>query len=82
MLDKLTGFSLFNYDIQILLAAICVCIGVAVYTVLIWSLIKYRQSNSAKVSLFHKNTIVEVFWTIIPILILVAIALPSIQGIA
>lgn len=65
-----------------LIAIICLAIGVVVYGVLIWSLIKYRNSDRAKASSFHENTMIEIIWTIIPILILVAMAIPAIYRMA
>ena len=66
-------------DLHMLIALICAIIGALVYVVLIWSLVKHRKSNLTKAGLFHKNTAVEIIWTIIPILILVAMVIPSIH---
>ena len=52
------------------------------YGILMWSLIKYLKANAAKADHFHRNIVTEILWTIIPILILVAMAIPSIQGLA
>lgn len=70
------------YSPQVLITIVCALIGIAVYAVLIWSLVKHRRSNSIKSTPFHKNTTVEIIWSVIPILILVAIVIPSINGIA
>lgn len=73
----ITAISRDTYDLHMLIAIICALIGVVVYGVLIWSLIKYRKSNGAKSASFHENTTIEIIWTVIPILILVAMAIPS-----
>ncbi len=70
-----------TYSPQMLIAIICAFIGVVVYGVLIWSLVKYRRPNGTKPAPFHQNTAIEIIWNIIPILILVAIVIPSIHGI-
>lgn len=73
----ITALSRDTYDLHMLITIICALIGVVVYGVLIWSLIKYRKSNGAKSASFHENTTIEIIWTVIPILILVAMAIPS-----
>ena len=73
----ITAISRDTYDLHMLITIICALIGVLVYGVLIWSLIKYRKSNGAKSASFHENTTIEIIWTVIPILILVAMAIPS-----
>jgi cytochrome c oxidase subunit 2 len=56
----------------------CVAIGVVVFGVMIYSLIKFRKSQGAQAdtTLVH-STKVEIIWTVIPILILVAMAIPT-----
>jgi cytochrome c oxidase subunit 2 len=65
------------YDLHTLIMWICVAIGVVVYGVLAYSLLRHRKSRGAKPATFHESTKVEVVWTIIPILILVGIAIPA-----
>jgi cytochrome c oxidase subunit II len=59
----------------------CVGIGVVVFGVMIYSLIKFRHSQGAKAdtTLVH-STKVEIIWTVIPIMILVAMAVPTAKG--
>src|SRR5690606_27832017 len=56
---------------------ICVVIGVAVFGVLLWSLVRYRHSKGARPADFHENTTVEIIWTVIPFIILIGMAIPS-----
>jgi len=56
---------------------ICVVIGVVVFGVMFYSLIRYRHSKGAKAANFHENTVVEVVWTAVPLLILVGMAVPA-----
>ncbi|MBN4075079.1 MAG: cytochrome c oxidase subunit II [SAR86 cluster bacterium] len=72
-----TNISRETYDLHMLITIVCALIGVVVYGVLIWSLVKYRKSKGAKAASFHENTTIEIIWTVIPILILVAMAIPS-----
>jgi cytochrome c oxidase subunit 2 len=59
----------------------CVGIGVVVFGVMIYSLIKFRKSQGAQAdtTLVH-STKVEIVWTVIPIMILVAMAVPTARG--
>jgi cytochrome c oxidase subunit 2 len=65
------------YDLHMLIMWICVAIGVVVYGVLTYSILRHRKSRGAVPATFHESTKVEVLWTIIPILILVGIAIPA-----
>jgi cytochrome c oxidase subunit 2 len=59
----------------------CIAIGVVVFGVMIFSLIKFRKSQGAQAdtTLVH-STKVEIIWTVIPIVILVAMAIPTAKG--
>jgi cytochrome c oxidase subunit 2 len=65
------------YDLHMLVLWICTVAGVLVFGVIIWSIIFHRKSKGAKPAHFHENTTIEVVWTSIPLIILVAIAVPS-----
>lgn len=54
-----------------------VVIGVVVFGVLLWSIINHRKSKGAKPATFHESTKVEIIWTLIPFLILIAMAIPA-----
>jgi len=72
-----TDISRETYDLHMLITIICAFIAVVVYGVLIWSLVKYRKSKGAKSASFHENTTIEIVWTVIPIVILISMAIPS-----
>jgi len=65
------------YDLHMLVLWICTVAGILVFGVIIWSIIFHRKSKGAKPAHFHENTTIEVIWTSIPLIILVAIAVPS-----
>lgn len=56
---------------------VCCGIGAIVFGVLIYSLIKFRKSKGAKAVHFHEHLGIEILWTTIPFLILVALAVPA-----
>jgi cytochrome c oxidase subunit 2 len=78
MTQGVTAMSRRIYDLHMTIFWICVIIGVVVFGVMIYSIITFRKSKGAvaDVTLVH-NTRVEVVWTIIPVVILVAMAVPA-----
>ena len=65
------------HDLHMLILWICVAIGILVYGVLIYSLVHHRKSKGAVPAQFHENTKLEIVWTLIPFLILFAMAVPA-----
>lgn len=65
------------YNLHMAGIYVCCFIGLIVYVVLIYSLIKFRKSKGAKAAHFHEHLGLEIFWTAIPFLILVALAIPA-----
>lgn len=65
------------YDQHILVMWICLGIFIAVFGVMFYSILKHRKSVGHKAANFHHSTTVEIIWTVIPVLILVAMALPA-----
>ena len=60
-----------------LLLWIIVATCVFVLALLVWIVIRYRASANPVPSKVHHNTLLEVAWTLIPVIILVFIAVPS-----
>jgi cytochrome c oxidase subunit 2 len=52
---------------------------VFVLGLLLWAMVRYRRSANPTPSRNSHNTTIEVVWTLVPVLILVAIAIPSIR---
>jgi cytochrome c oxidase subunit II len=65
------------YGLHMLILWICVAIAVAVFGVMIYSIATFRKSKGAVPASFDHNTKAEVIWTVIPVLILVAMAVPA-----
>lgn len=65
------------YDLHMIILWICVAIGVVVFGVMFWSIFYHRKSRGAQAAQFHHSTKAEIVWTIIPVLILVAMAIPA-----
>src|SRR5882757_2874793 len=60
-----------------LLVYIIVAISLFVLALLVWIVIRYNAKANPIPSKTHHNAILEVAWTLIPVIILVVIAIPS-----
>ncbi|HEX9207893.1 MAG TPA: cytochrome c oxidase subunit II [Steroidobacteraceae bacterium] len=65
------------YGLHMLILWVCVVIAVAVFGVMIYSIATFRKSKGAVPADFDHNTKAEVIWTVIPVIILVAMAVPA-----
>ncbi|MEZ5626705.1 MAG: cytochrome c oxidase subunit II [Rhodocyclaceae bacterium] len=65
------------YDMHTLMMIICLVIFVAVFGVMFWSVFHHRKSKGAVAAHFHENTMVEIAWTVVPVLILLGMAWPA-----
>ncbi|HEX6929129.1 MAG TPA: cytochrome c oxidase subunit II [Gammaproteobacteria bacterium] len=65
------------YDLHMLVLWICVAIGVVVFGAMIYSIINHRKSKHPVPAKWHHNTVIEIVWTTIPFLILIAMAIPA-----
>ncbi len=78
MTQGVTAISREIYKLHMLIFWVCVVIGVIVFGVMIYSLVKFRKSQGAvaDTTMVH-NTKVEIVWTVIPVAILIAMAVPA-----
>ena len=65
------------FELHMLIMWICVFIGIAVFAVMFYSIYAHRKSKGHQASQFHESTKVEVAWTVVPFLILIAMAVPA-----
>jgi cytochrome c oxidase subunit II len=73
-----TDISARVHELHMLIFWVCVAIAVAVFGAMIYSIVRFRKSTGSlpDKTLTH-STNVEVVWTLIPALILVAMAIPA-----
>ena len=74
-----TPVSLNLYDLHIMVIWIVIGTMAVVYGVIIYSVIRHRKSKGAIASTFRQNMFLEIFWTVIPLIIITMIAAPSIR---
>ena len=65
------------YELHMLIFWICVAIGVVVFGAMIISMLLHRKALGAKPANFHESPVLEVAWTLIPLAILIAMAIPA-----
>lgn len=77
MTQGVTSQSLINYKLHMIILWICVVIGVLVFSAMFVSIVLHRKSRGHEAAQFTHSTKAEIVWTIIPVLILVAMAVPA-----
>lgn len=77
MTQGVTAVSRDVYNLHMLIFWICVAIGVVVFGVMFWSIYHHRKSRGVVPAQFHESTLIEIVWTVVPMLILVAMAVPA-----
>ncbi len=60
-----------------LILGICIVIGIIVFGAMGYAMFAFRKSKGAVAAQFSHNTTAEIIWTVVPILILVAMAIPA-----
>lgn len=75
--EGVTPISRQIYSLHMIVFWVCVAIGIAVFAVMAWSIFRHRKSKGAVAANFHESTTVEIIWTVIPFIILIAIAVPA-----
>ncbi len=77
MTEGVTTISHDVHDLHMLVLWIVTIVGIAVFGVIVYSLINHRKSKGAVAAQFHESTTIEVIWTVIPLVVLVLIAIPA-----
>ncbi|HEX6592356.1 MAG TPA: cytochrome c oxidase subunit II [Moraxellaceae bacterium] len=77
MTPGVTEISQQVFELHRFMLYICIAIGVGVFGVMFYSILKHRKSKGVKPADFHESTVVEVIWTVIPFIILIVMAIPA-----
>ena len=72
-----TAQSIMSYELHMIILWICVVIGVLVFSAMFISIILHRKSKGHEAAQFTHSMKAEIIWTIIPVLILIAMAVPA-----
>ena len=65
------------YEAHMIALWVCVIIGLIVFGAMAYAMFKFRRSKGAVAAQFSHNTTAEIIWTVIPVLILIAMAWPA-----
>ena len=78
MTDGVTSSSQNAYDSHMMMFWVCVVIGIVVFGAMFLAMFKFRKSKGAVADTsFTHSTFLEILWTGIPIVILIASAIPA-----
>jgi len=67
------------YDLHMFIMWVCLVIFIGVFGTMLYSVINHRKSKGYKAANFHHSTSVEIVWTVIPFIILIAMGYPATQ---
>lgn len=65
------------HDFHDMLLVIITAIALFVLVLLVWVIIRYNSKANPEPKQFSHNVLIEVIWTVVPIIILIIIAIPS-----
>ena len=77
MTRGITDISNEVFELHMLIFWICVAIGLLVFSVMFYSMWAHTKKKNPVAATFHENHKLEIAWTIIPFLILIAMAVPA-----
>ena len=77
MTRGITDISNEVFELHMLIFWICVAIGALVFAVMFYSMWAHTKKKNPVPAKFHENHKLEIAWTIIPFLILIAMAIPA-----
>lgn len=66
-----------NYDLHFVMMVIILVVFAGVFAVMLYSIYAHRKSVGHKAEHFHENATVEIIWTVIPLVVLIAMAWPA-----
>lgn len=80
--DQFSHVGEYAFGLHTALIYLCVVIAAFVLLLLVWVIVRYNKRANPVASRTSHNTLIEVVWTLIPVLILVGIAVPSMNLLA
>ncbi len=77
MQDPASEMATIQREINTFMMWIVVAIGIVVFGAMFYSILYHRKSKNYKAANFHENTLVEIIWTTVPMLIIIGMAYPA-----
>jgi cytochrome c oxidase subunit 2 len=75
-----TTYSHVPYDLNMVSLLVCTVIGILVYGAMFIAMLRFRKSRGAVAEKWSHNTVVEIVWTTIPVIILACLAWLATNG--
>ncbi len=75
--QPVTSIAFDQRSLNYMVMLICLAIGLLVFGAMFYSAIKFRKSKGAVPAKFHESTVVEIIWTVIPLLIVIGMVIPA-----
>lgn len=79
MREGVTEISKEVYELHMIVTWVCVVIGILTFGAMFYSMWAHRKSKNPNPAKFSHSTTVEVIWTVIPFIILIALAVPAVS---
>lgn len=67
------------YHLHMLMFYICLGIGALVFFAMFYTVFRFRKSKGAKAKHFHGSVWVEVIWTAVPLVLVIAMLVPAVR---
>jgi cytochrome c oxidase subunit 2 len=77
MSEGVTTSSRDIYSLHMQILIVCAVIAAGVYTAMVYAIVRFRKSAGAQPAKFSHSTTAEIIWTVIPCVILIAMAVPA-----
>jgi cytochrome c oxidase subunit 2 len=65
------------YSLHMQILIVCAVIAAGVYAAMVYAIVRFRKSAGAVPAKFSHSTLAEIIWTVIPCVILIAMAVPA-----
>ncbi|NVK22884.1 MAG: cytochrome c oxidase subunit II [Kangiellaceae bacterium] len=79
MREGVTEISKEVYSLHMIVTWVCVVIGILTFGAMFYSMWAHRKSKNPNPAKFSHSTAVEIIWTVIPFIILIALAIPAVS---
>ncbi|MEC8383099.1 MAG: cytochrome c oxidase subunit II [Pseudomonadota bacterium] len=67
------------YDLHMLVFYVCLGIAIGVFFMLFYAIYAFRKRANIKVSDFHESLTIELLWTVIPLILVCILIVPTVQ---
>lgn len=77
MQEPASEMAAIQQDLNVFMMVIITLIGAGVFGAMFYSILKHRKDKGYQAANFHENTLVEIIWTAVPMIIIIFMAIPA-----